>query len=135
MIGRQHDIADIVQRDPDVASVASFVGAGTVNATVNSGRLYITLKSRDQRAASAQEIVTRLRDATAGVQGISLLMQAAQDVQIDSRVSRTQYQYTLEDSDSDELAAWSSKLLAKLSEQPNSPTSPAISSKAVCKSA
>ena len=118
MIGRQHDIADIVQRDPDVASVASFVGAGTVNATVNSGRLYITLKSRDQRAASAQEIVTRLRDATAGVQGISLLMQAAQDVQIDSRVSRTQYQYTLEDSDSDELAAWSSKLLAKLSEQP-----------------
>jgi hydrophobe/amphiphile efflux-1 (HAE1) family protein len=118
MIGRQHDIADIVQRDPDVASVASFVGAGTVNATVNSGRLYITLKPRDQRAASAQEIVTRLRDATAGVQGISLLMQAAQDVQIDSRVSRTQYQYTLEDSDSDELAAWSSKLLAKLSEQP-----------------
>jgi hydrophobe/amphiphile efflux-1 (HAE1) family protein len=118
MIGRQHEIADIVQRDPDVASVASFVGAGTVNATVNSGRLYITLKPRDQRAASAQEIVTRLRDATAGVQGISLLMQAAQDVQIDSRVSRTQYQYTLEDSDSEELAAWSSKLLAKLSAQP-----------------
>jgi len=118
MIGRQHEIADIVQRDPDVASVASFVGAGTVNATVNSGRLYITLKPRDQRAASAQEIVARLRDATAGVQGISLLMQAAQDVQIDSRVSRTQYQFTLEDSDSEELAASSSKLLAKLSEQP-----------------
>ena len=118
MIGRQHEIADIVQRDPDVASVASFVGAGTVNATINSGRLYITLKPRDQRDASAQEIVTRLRDATAGVQGISLLMQAAQDVQIDSRVSRTQYQFTLEDSDSDELAAWSSKLLAKLSAQP-----------------
>jgi hydrophobe/amphiphile efflux-1 (HAE1) family protein len=118
MIGRQHEIADLVRRDPDVASVASFVGAGTVNATVNSGRLYITLKPRDQRAASAQDIVTRLRAATAGVQGISLLMQAAQDVQIDSRVSRTQYQYTLEDSDSAELAAWSSKLLAKLSAQP-----------------
>jgi hydrophobe/amphiphile efflux-1 (HAE1) family protein len=118
MIGRQHEIADIVQRDPDVQNVASFVGAGTVNATVNSGRLYITLKPRDQRAASAQDIVTRLRDATVGVQGISLLMQAAQDVQIDSRVSRTQYQFTLEDSDSDELAAWSSKLLAKLSAQP-----------------
>jgi multidrug efflux pump subunit AcrB len=101
-----------------VQNVASFVGAGTVNATVNSGRLYITLKPRDQRAASAQDIVTRLRDATVGVQGISLLMQAAQDVQIDSRVSRTQYQFTLEDSDSDELAAWSSKLLAKLSAQP-----------------
>ena len=118
MIGRQHEIADFVQRDPDVQNVASFVGAGTVNATVNSGRLYITLKPRNQRAASAQEIVTRLRAATAGVQGISLLMQAAQDVQIDSRVSRTQYQYTLEDSDSGELAEWSSKLLAKLNAQP-----------------
>jgi len=118
MIGRQHEIADLVQRDPDVQNVASFVGAGTVNATVNSGRLYITLKPRNQRAASAQEIVTRLRAATAGVQGISLLMQAAQDVQIDSRVSRTQYQYTLEDSDSGELAEWSSKLLAQLNAQP-----------------
>jgi hydrophobe/amphiphile efflux-1 (HAE1) family protein len=118
MSARQREIADIVERDPDVQSVASFVGAGTVNATVNSGRLYINLKPRDQRQASAQEIIARLRDATAGVQGISLLMQAAQDVQIDSRVSRTQYQYTLEDSDSRELAEWSSKLLTKLRDQP-----------------
>jgi multidrug efflux pump subunit AcrB len=115
---RQHEIAAIVERDPDVASVASFVGAGTVNSTVNSGRLYITLKPRNQRKAGAQQIIRRLSDATASVQGIALFMQAAQDVQIDSRVSRTQYQYTLEDSDSAELAEWSAKLLAKLRDQP-----------------
>jgi len=118
MSARQHEIAEIVGRDPDVAGVASFVGAGTVNSTVNSGRLYINLKPRNQRQADARQIIRRLSDATASVQGISLFMQAAQDVQIDSRVSRTQYQYTLEDSDGDELAAWSGKLLAKLRGQP-----------------
>ncbi len=117
MVGRQREIAEIVQRDPDVQSVASFVGAGTVNATVNSGRLYIILKPRDQRGADARRIIERLRDATASVEGISLFMQAAQDMQIDSRVSRTQYQYTLVDSDSEELAEWSAKMMAKLREQ------------------
>ena len=115
---RQHEIAEIVGRDPDVVSVASFVGAGTVNATVNSGRLYITLKPRHQRRAEARQIIRRLSDATAPVQGISLFMQAAQDVQIDSRVSRTQYQFTLEDSDSAELAQWSARLLTKLRDRP-----------------
>jgi len=118
MVQRQHEIADIVGQDPDVAKVASFVGAGTVNATVNSGRIYINLKPRDQRKASAAEIIDRLRDATKNVQGISLYMQAAQDVQIDSRVSRTQYQYTLQDADGDELAEWAPKLLAKMSALP-----------------
>jgi multidrug efflux pump subunit AcrB len=114
MVGRQRGIADIVRRDPDVLSVASFVGAGTVNATVNSGRLYINLKPRHQRKADAQQIMRRLSDATASVQGISLFMQAAQDVQIDSRISRTQYQYTLQDADRAELADWAGKLLARL---------------------
>jgi len=118
MVERQHEIADIVRRDPDVTSVASFVGAGTVNATVNSGRLYINLKPRDERQASAGEIIDRLRDATASVQGISLFMQAAQDVQIDSRVSRTQYQFTLQDADRDDLADWAARLLAKLRTEP-----------------
>ena len=95
MVARQRAMADIVRRDPDVVSVASFVGAGTVNPTINSGRLYINLKPRDSRKASASEIIDRLRAATDSVEGISLFMQAAQDVQIDSRVSRTQYQYTL----------------------------------------
>ena len=114
MVERQHIIADIVRQDPDVVSVASFVGAGTVNATVNTGHLYISLKPRDKRRASANEVIDRLREATKDVEGISLFMQAVQDVQIDSRVSRTQYQYTLEDADETELSQWSTTLLNKL---------------------
>jgi hydrophobe/amphiphile efflux-1 (HAE1) family protein len=114
MVDRQRIIADIVRKDPDVVSVASFVGAGTVNATVNTGHLYIGLKPRNQRRASANEVIDRLREATKDVEGISLFMQAVQDVQIDSRVSRTQYQYTLEDADETELSQWSTKLLNKL---------------------
>jgi len=118
MVERQRVIADIVRKDPDVVSVASFVGAGSVNATVNTGRLYINLKPRDERHSSVTEVIDRLRDATKDAQGISLLMQAVQDVQIDSRVSRTQYQYTLEDADAAELGQWSDKLLAKLQTLP-----------------
>ncbi|HXC98798.1 MAG TPA: multidrug efflux RND transporter permease subunit [Verrucomicrobiae bacterium] len=118
MVARQHIIADIVRKDPDVISVASFVGSGTLNATVNSGKLYINLKPRDQRKSGASEIIDRLRDATKNVEGISLFMQAVQDVQIDSRVSRTQYQYTLEDADQSELAEWAPKLLEKLGTLP-----------------
>ena len=118
MVSRQRTIAGIVRQDPDVVSVASFVGLGTLNATVNSGKLYINLKPKDQRKSSASEIIDRLRDATKNVEGISLYMQAVQDVQIDSRVSRTQYQYTLEDADQDELAQWAPKLLDKLGTLP-----------------
>ena len=119
MVERQRSIAEIVQRDPDVVNVASFVGAGTVNATVNSGRLYINLKPRDRRQATASQIIDRLRAATDSVQGISLFMQAAQDVQIDSRISRTQYQYTLQDADVTELSEWAPKLLGTLRNQPS----------------
>src|SRR5882724_1076991 len=118
MVGRQRAVAEIVMKDPDVLTVASFVGAGTVNATMNTGRLYINLKPRTKRKASASEIIERLREATRDVQGISLFMQAVQDVQIESRVSRTQYQYTLEDADEAELGQWSTKLLNKLREMP-----------------
>jgi multidrug efflux pump len=119
MVERQRLIAEIVRKDPDIVSVASFVGAGTVNATANTGHLYINLKPRDQRKASASEIIDRLRDATKDVEGISLFMQAVQDVQIDSRVSRTQYQYTLEDADEAELTQWSTTLLNKLRTLPD----------------
>ena len=118
MIERQRVIADIVGKDPDVASVASFVGAGPVNATVNTGRLYINLKPRNQRKAGAGDIIDRLRDATRHVPGISLSMQAVQDVQIDSRVTRTQYQYTLQDADAAELAQWAPRLLDRLRASP-----------------
>ena len=118
MVERQRAVADIAGQDPDVAKVASFVGVGTVNATVNSGRMYIVLKPHNQRRSSAGQIIERLRDATKDVQGISLLMQAAQDVQIDSRVSRTEFQYTLQDADADELAQWAPKLLERLKDLP-----------------
>ncbi len=114
MVRRQHAISDIVLKDPDVATVASFVGAGSVNPTLNSGRLYIGLKLLKQRHANATEIIARLRDATSRVADISLFMQAVQDVQIESRVSRTQYQYTLQDADETELSQWSARLLARL---------------------
>jgi hydrophobe/amphiphile efflux-1 (HAE1) family protein len=118
MVERQRKVAEVVMQDPDVAKVASFVGGGAVNPTMNTGRLYIGLKPRDQRHASASEIIARLREATRNIQGISLLMQAVQDVQIDSRVSRTQYQYTLQDADETELSQWSGKLLARLQTLP-----------------
>ena len=99
MVERQRQIAEIVRQDPDVASVASFVGAGTVNATVNTGRLYHRAQAarRAQRERRGDHRAPARARATS--QGISLFMQAAQDVQIDSRVSRTQYQYTLQDAD------------------------------------
>jgi multidrug efflux pump subunit AcrB len=118
MVQRQRQIAEIVAKDPDVANVASFVGAGSVNPTMNSGRIYIGLKPRDQRVAGAGEIIERLREATRNVAGISLFMQAVQDVQIDSRVSRTQYQYTLQDADEAELSQWSGRLLGQMKSLP-----------------
>ena len=114
MVDRQRQLAERVLKDPDVTSVASFVGAGTVNPTMNTGRLYVGLKRRDDRRATAAEVIERLREATRDVEGISVFMQAVQDVQIDSRVSRTQYQYTLQDADEAELSLWSGRLLEGL---------------------
>jgi multidrug efflux pump subunit AcrB len=118
MLDRQREVSDIVAKDPDVQSVAAFVGAGTVNATVNTGRLYIVLKPRDERQSSADQIMARLREATKDIQGISLFMQSVQDLQIDTKVSRTQYQYILEDSNSGELAEWTPKFLDRLKKIP-----------------
>jgi multidrug efflux pump len=118
MLEHVHAISDIIRRDPDVTSVSASVGAGTVNATVNSARVYIVLKPHNQRGASAEEIIVRLRKATRGVEGVSLFMQAVQDLQIDARVSRTQYQYILQDADAAELAEWTPKLVQKLGQLP-----------------
>jgi multidrug efflux pump subunit AcrB len=118
MSHRQAEVAAVVSKDPDVKSVASFVGTGAVNATLNTGRLYINLKPRKERSASAQKIIDRLRIAVQEVAGISLFMQAVQDVQIDSRPSRTQYQLTLQDPDEDELELWAAKLREELAKSP-----------------
>jgi multidrug efflux pump len=114
MMDRQRALADVVLQDPDVAAVASFIGADGTNPTSNSGRLNITLKPRNQRDVSAVEIIGRLQQKTAQVEGIRLYLQPVQDLQIETRVSRTQYQYTLEDANPDELAEWVPKVVQKL---------------------
>ena len=115
---RVQALTDVVREDPDVASVSAFVGSGTVNPTLNTGRISVVLKPRAQRRAGAEAIIARLREATAGVQGVSLYMQPVQDLQIDSRVSRTQFQYTLQSLDAGDLGEWTPKLLAALAADP-----------------
>ncbi|MBS0657874.1 MAG: multidrug efflux RND transporter permease subunit [Verrucomicrobia bacterium] len=119
MIARQREVSSIIQQDPDVESVSAFVGAGKVNATQNTGRLYIQLKPRKERSALAPEIIERLRAKLVHVQGMSVFLQAVQDLQIDTRVSRTQFQYILQTPNAAELAEWAPKLLAKLRELPD----------------
>jgi len=118
MMDRQRALVDVVQADPDVASVASFIGADGTNATMNNGRLSITLKPRAERIASADEIITRLQPKLAHVEGIGIYLQAVQDLQIDNRLARTQYQYTLEDANIDELREWAPRVLETLKTLP-----------------
>ncbi|HWK44606.1 MAG TPA: efflux RND transporter permease subunit [Stellaceae bacterium] len=118
MSARQNELAAIIGKDPDVVSVDSFVGAGTVNPTLNSGRLYINIGSPDKRGANAARIIDRLQRAVAPVQGIDLHIQPVQDLQIETRASRTQYQYVLQDLDEGELRLAAAKLLAELARQP-----------------
>jgi multidrug efflux pump len=113
MSDRQRAVADVVRADPDVRSVASFIGADGTNPTLNTGRLSITLAPHDQRAG-IQEIIGRLNASLAQVAGVTVYLQAVQDLQIDTRVSRTQYQYTLQDADDAELAAWAPRVLERL---------------------
>jgi hydrophobe/amphiphile efflux-1 (HAE1) family protein len=118
MSERQQQVAAIIARDPDVVTVDSFVGAGTVNTTLNSGRMYIDIGAPDQRKASAAAVMARLQAAAAGVHGITLHLQPAQDLQIETQVARTQYQYILQDLDETELRTWSTRLVEALGRQP-----------------
>jgi len=118
MVDRQRAVADVVLQDPDVAGLASFIGADGTNPTTNSGRLNITLKPRSQRSASAGEIIARLQPKVAQVEGIQLFLQPVQDLQIETRTSRTQFQYTLEDADPAELAEWGPKVVQQLQTLP-----------------
>ena len=114
MLELEQRISDVVRKDPDVDHVVSFIGADGTNATVNSGRLSITLKSRHDRRSSSDEIIARLKPDLAQVTAVATHLQSVQDLQVDSRVGRTQYQYTLEDADGAELEEWSGKMLSKL---------------------
>ena len=114
MIERQNALAAIILSDPAVSGVISAVGAGAVNSSVNNGRMFIDLKPRGERDASASQVIQRLRPKLAAVEGIVLFMQASQDINVGARASRTQYQYTLEDTDLGELDAWAPRLLTAL---------------------
>jgi multidrug efflux pump len=118
MMELQRAVADEVRTDPDVASVASFIGADGTNMTTNTGRLTITLKPRSQRNADADEINARLRSKLAGIAGIAVYLQTVQDLTLDARPSRTPFQYTIEDGNPEELVTWAPKIVAALAKAP-----------------
>jgi len=113
---RQQKLTDIIMKDHAVQTVASYIGPGPSNAAPNQGRMFIALKPLSKRGANsgAQEVIARLDKAVASVAGIKLYLQAAQDLTIGARVSKSQYQYSMVDVNPTELAYWSSKLVAKL---------------------
>jgi hydrophobe/amphiphile efflux-1 (HAE1) family protein len=114
----QKRIVQIVLDDPSVATVGSFVGGGFGSSSVNTARLFIALKPRDQRDASGDEIIARIRRKTSAVPGISLVMQAMQDIRVGGRTSRAQFQYALQSGDLEELNRWVPKVVEKLSQFP-----------------
>jgi HAE1 family hydrophobic/amphiphilic exporter-1/multidrug efflux pump len=118
MVEKQQALAAVVAADPDIADFASVVGASGASPGENSGRFFITLKPRDQRSASADQIIARLRPKLAKVEGVALFLQASQDINVGGRLSRTQYQYTLQDADLAELDQWAPRMLAKLKSLP-----------------
>ena len=114
MAERQQALARVVLQDPDVDSLSSFIGVDTSNPTLNTGRLLINLKPHGERASSASEVIDRLRVAVAAVPGIALYMQPVQELSIEDRISRTQYQFTLSSPDSAALAEWVPHLVERL---------------------
>jgi multidrug efflux pump len=118
MAEKQQELAKAVSEDPAVESLSSFIGADGTNVTNNSGRMSINLKPLDQRKISASDLIRRLKTRLDRVQGIQLFMEPVQNITVDDRVSRTQYQYTLEDSDANELNVWTSRFLDRLEKLP-----------------
>jgi multidrug efflux pump len=114
MSQKQQDLASVILKDPAVQSISSFIGADGTNTTLNSGRMAINLKPIGQRELNASDVIRRLQKNLANVQGIQLYMQPVQDITVDDRVSRTQYQYTLEDPDINELNTWTAKFVTEL---------------------
>jgi len=114
MAERQQALARAVLEDPAVESLSSFIGVDGINVTLNSGRMLINLKPLAARDASASEVIRRLQARLAKLEGITLYMQPVQDLTIEDRVSRTQYQFTVEDADPGELALWVPRLVERL---------------------
>ena len=114
MARRQRALADVILRDPAVESLSSFIGVDGTNTTLNSGRIQINLKPLEQRKINASDIIRRLQPEVAKVDGVSLFMQPVQDLTVEDRVSRTEFQYSLEDVDPKELAYWTPRFIEKL---------------------
>ena len=114
---QQKDV-ELILKDPAVQSLSSFIGIDGTNTTLNGGRVQINLKPLADRKINASDVIRRLQTSLAGVPGITLYMQPVQDLSVDDRVSRTQFQYTLEDPSADELNSWAPQMLAKLQQLP-----------------
>ncbi|MDE1176521.1 MAG: multidrug efflux RND transporter permease subunit [Edaphobacter sp.] len=115
---RQQQLARVILEDPDVESVSSFIGIDGTNSTLNSGRIQINLRDREQRTTFATEVIDRLSKNLKKVEGIQCYLQPLQDLTVEDRVSRTQYQYTLEDANAEELATATNLMVEKLSKLP-----------------
>ncbi|HVM96399.1 MAG TPA: efflux RND transporter permease subunit, partial [Candidatus Acidoferrales bacterium] len=118
MSERQQALAKVILDDPAVQSLSSFIGVDGINTTPNAGRIQINLKPLEQRDASASEVIRRLQPRLAAVDGITLYMQPVQDLTVEDRISRTQFQYSLESANADELHDWVPKLVEKLQRLP-----------------
>ncbi len=118
MAAKQQQLVNVILTDPAVESLSSFIGADGINTTLNSGRISINLKPLSKRDLSAADVIRRLQRNLAKVDGIHLYMQPVQDITVDDRVSRTQYQYTLEDADINELNDWTNRFVAELRKLP-----------------
>jgi multidrug efflux pump len=118
MAQRQQALAEVILKDPAVDSLSSFIGIDGVNTTPNSGRIQINLKPRSQRKQNASEIIRRLQPQLAKVEGITLYMQPVQDLTVEDRVSRTQFQYSLESADANDLNLWVPRLMTRLQALP-----------------
>jgi len=118
MAERQQAMAALVLKDPDVESLSSFIGVDGINTTLNTGRILINLKPHEERGADISTIIQRLKDNAASLPGITLYMQPVQDLTIEGTVSRTQFQFMLQDANGDELAEWAPKLVDKLNTLP-----------------
>ena len=115
---RQQELSKIILKDDAVQSLSSFIGVDGTNMTPNSGRIQINLKPLDERKVAATDVIRRIQPQLTQVEGIALFMQPVQDLTVEDRVSRTQYQYSIEDADRTELAQWAPKLVEKLKALP-----------------
>jgi multidrug efflux pump len=118
MSDRQQQLAKVILQNPNVESVSSFIGIDGTNTTLNSGRIQINLKDREQRKASALDVIQALEPKLAQVTGIQCFLQPLQDLTVEDRVSRTQYQYSVEDANAEELGVWTDKLITRFKQIP-----------------